>query len=112
MTNACAYADILVSMTAMVHSGADVPTWVPDCAHQRVAALTQQVPAVAAAAQFQDTAMWSGWMAEAAPDRLPAVASSLTNFQQALLLQVSTTYGNCVCCHSILCCMWQKLWRA
>lgn len=67
-----------------------MPAWVPEHARQRVAALTQQVPAVAAAAKFEEVALWSGWMAESAPDGLPSAASALSNFQQALLLQVRT----------------------
>lgn len=48
----------------------------------------KQTPDLARAAKLEDDAAWTAWMMESAPDQLPTVACSLTNFQQALLLQV------------------------
>jgi hypothetical protein len=70
-----------------MRAGAAVPSWVPEYAKYRFAALMQQIPAVAAAIKVEDMKVWSAWMSEAAPDGLPAVASALSQFQQAMILQ-------------------------
>ena len=85
---------------------AGVPSWVPDHARERFVALTQQMPALAAAARFEDVAGWSGWMAATAPDGLPPVAGDLSVFQQALLLQARLAARPCMrtldgCCGAV-----------
>eukprot|EP00892_Ulva_mutabilis_P012055 jgi/Ulvmu1/9221/UM005_0321.1 len=77
----------LTGVASASGSAAAVPHWVPAGSRDRFCALVDSLPAVAQAARFDDAAAWSAWLAVPAPDSVPAVASTLSRFQQVLILQ-------------------------